>query len=109
MKRVLILYNRWSGKCITGGQFYEDNMYHCMLENPEIAVERFAVNRKPSFFNKLFAPLLNLQYFNKCKKNDIVIFNSVVGWYFMFLAFSLKLLSYPKVIIIHHQYKYREF
>lgn len=109
MRRILILYNNWSGKCVTGGQFYEEYMYQCMVENPEIEVERFSINRKKSFTNKLFSPISNLKCFSKCTKFDLVIFNSVVGWYFIPLVILLRLFSKTKVAIVHHHFLYLEF
>ena len=108
MKSILILYDHRSDKCITGGQFYEENMYNVMKENSSIEVNRVNINRGRTFIAKLLSPILNLKFFNLCKKYDLVIFNSVEGWYFIPLVISLRLLSNTKLSIIHHHFLYLE-
>lgn len=109
MKSILILYSKFDGKCTTGGQVYEENMYNCMIENPDIEVERFGINRDNSFFNKLFSPVLNLTFIRKCRKHNIVIFNSSKHWHFIPLSFLLSLFSNTRVMIIHHHFMHLEF
>lgn len=109
MKKILILYNNWDGKCITGGHFYEENMYQCMLENPQIEVDRTCFNRKRTFFNKLFLPIINLKYLKKCLNYNLIIFNSVEGWYFIPLLIFIRIFSNSKVAIVHHHFMYMGF
>lgn len=109
MKHILLLYNYWNDKCITGGQFYEDNMFRCMGNQSGIDIERFGINRKTSIWNKIVAPLLNLYYLNKCKKRDLIIFNSSAAWYFIPLTFLLRLTTKTKILIIHHHFLHMEF
>ncbi len=109
MKKILILYDHRSEKCVTGGQFYEEQMYQCMLKEPDIEVERHSINRGRTFITKLLSPILNLKYLSRCRKYDLVIFNSVEGWYFIPLLLILSFFSKTKIAIIHHHFVYMEF
>lgn len=109
MRKILIFYNSWNEQCITGGQFYEENMYQCFLENPQFEVDRFCLNRKRTFINKLLSPLLNLKYLKKCLSYNLIIFNSVEGWYFIPLLILIRLFTKSKVAIIHHHFMHLEF
>lgn len=109
MKKILILYNHRSKKLVTGGHFYEENMYNCLLEYNDFIISRVCINRPRKFINKLFSPLLNLKYFSECKKYNLVIFNSVEGWYFIPLLFLLRVFTKTKIAIIHHHFIYLEF
>lgn len=109
MKKILILYDHRSQTCVTGGQFYEENMYTVMQENQNIETTRHNANRKRSFLTKLVSPFLNLAYYKLCKKNDLIIFNSVEAWYFIPLAILLRSFSRTKIAIIHHHFIFLEF
>ena len=79
------------------------------MKYPDFKVTRTCINRNRKFLIKLFSPLLNLKYFSICKKYDLIIFNSVEGWYFIPLLILLRLFTKTKVAIVHHHFAYLEF
>lgn len=109
MKNILILYSQFDGKNVTGGQIYEENMYQCMLANPDVNIERYGINRKKTIFHKILSPFYNLRFLSKCRKNNIVIFNSSKHWHFIPLSFIISHFTRTKVLIIHHHFMNLEY
>lgn len=109
MKNILILYSQFDGRIVTGGQVYEENMYQCMLRNPKVNIERYGINRKKSFLLNILSPFLNLKFLSKCRRNEIVIFNSSKHWHFIPLSFILSHFTRTKVLIIHHHFMNLEY
>lgn len=109
MHKIIILYDHRSNECITGGQFYEENMYNCLVEHVDLDVTRENINRGRSFITKIISPILNIKYLSMCKKYDLVIFNSVEGWYFIPLVILLRSFTKTKIAIIHHHFIHLEF
>lgn len=109
MKKILLLYNNRSEECVTGGQVYEKFMYTCMRGYAEYEVEHYNIIQKRSFLKKLMSPITNLKYISLCKKYDLIILNSVNGWYFTLLAYILRLIFHKEVAIIHHHFLFMEF
>lgn len=110
MKTIKFIYPR-KIKPVTGGHRYEYSLRET-LKASGLKVEYLSNLEKKgslSAFNKLLSPLLALRFFNKVnREDDLVVFNSTTGLYFMLLSILLKLKKVPTAII-HHHYLYKEF
>lgn len=109
MKKILFLYNRNDGHIITGGQKYENDLFKGLQENTTFKTERICINDIKGFVSKLFSPLRNLRLINRLDIYDLIIFNSVEGYYLFLLGCILRFVKGKKILIIHHHFIYMSF
>ena len=60
---------------------YENDLYKGLQENTTFKTERICINDIKGFVSKLFSPLRNLRLINRLDIYDLIIFNSVEGYY----------------------------
>lgn len=109
MKKILFLYNRHSGYSVTGGQKYEEDLFNGLLENKSFSIERICINDITSFVSKILSPLRNLRLLKQLELYDLIIFNSVEGYYLLLLGLILRFIKRKQIAIIHHHFMYMSF
>lgn len=99
--KILFLYSH-GGEIITGGEKYEDILYHDLKKNPEMDVERVWLNNDKGRLRKYISPFRNLALAGWLKKYDLVLFNGAHCFNFLLLIWLLRLLRVKTGIIHHH-------
>lgn len=105
--KILFLYSG-SNKIVTGGQFYEDNLYRIFASTPDIETDRIFLDNIKTKLDRRTAPLRNLCLLPSLRKYDLVIFNSAAFMSFQPLARMLKLAG-VKTAVVHHHFLYMQF
>jgi len=95
-------------KNITGGHKYENRLRTVLSEKFNLKVKSLFAYDNLTTFDKIIAPFKALSLLIGLRRNELVVFNSTTGMYFLLLINILRMCGY-KTAVIHHHYLAQEF
>lgn len=105
MKKILFLYP-YERQIVTGGQKYEDNLYHILRDSGLYEVDRRWLGLPKGRIDKYFNRSRLLRRADEFRQYDVVFLNSVHGLDLTPLARRLVGRYGRKVCIVHHHFLY---
>lgn len=105
MKKILFLYP-YERQIVTGGQKYEDNLYHILRDSGAYEVERLWLGLPKGRSGKLLNWRRLLRRAEEYGSYDVIFLNSVYGLDLTPLARRLVGRYGRKVCVVHHHFLY---
>lgn len=105
--KILFLYPL-PVKNITGGHKYENRLRTVLSKKFNLRVKSLFAYDNLTTFDKIIAPFKALSLLMGLRRNELVVFNSTTGMYFLLLINILRMCGY-KTAVIHHHYLAQEF
>lgn len=106
MKRILLLSCCKDDAVVTGGHVYNEKFYFLLSKytDRELAYQEIPLAKRYNGWKRVFAPIGELRWLNKFKKNDVVFFGDTTYKYHMLLLIITKLFcrNVELFIIVHH-------
>jgi len=87
---------------VTGGQKYEDMLFHILESVPGLQVDRLWLHNVTVGYKKYFAMCGNMRQLGRLRGYDLVFFNSAHFLYFLPLIWRLKMIGIKTAVVHHH-------